>query len=351
MAVDQDRLNEFLGRFVGDLGATMAAGGVVVGHRLGLYRGLADGPATPDELAARTGTHPRYVEEWLRGQAAGGYVVRDAQTGTFSLTEEQAFALTDPDGPVYLPGAFVLALGALRAESQITEAFRTGAGMGWHEHHDDVPLGCEMFFRPGYLANLVPGWIPALEGVEAKLAAGARVADVGCGLGASTVLLAQAYPQSTFVGSDYHEASIELARKRAADAGVEDRTSFEVATAQDFPGAGYDLVATFDCLHDMGDPVAAARHVRQALAPDGTWLIVEPFAGDTVESNLNPVGRAYYGFSTYLCVPNALSQDGGHALGAQAGEQAIGEVVTAAGFTRFRRAAETPFNIVLEARP
>jgi ubiquinone/menaquinone biosynthesis C-methylase UbiE len=350
MTVDQDRLNDFLGRFVGDLGATMAAGSIVVGHRLGLYRALAEGPATPDELAARTRATPRYVAEWLRGQAAGGYVDFDAATGLFALTPEQAFALADPDGPVYVPGAFVLALGALRAESQITDAFRTGAGMGWHEHHDDVPLGCEMFFRPGYLANLVPTWIPALDGVEAKLAAGAQVADVGCGLGASTVLLARAFPHSTFTGSDYHTTSIELARKRAADAGVEDRTTFDVATAQDFPGSGYDLVATFDCLHDMGDPLSAARHVRESLAPDGTWLIVEPYAGDAVADNLNPVGRAYYGFSTYLCVPNALSQDGGYALGAQAGEAAISEVVREAGFTRVRRAAETPFNIVLEAR-
>ena len=351
MTLDQDKLNDFLGRFVGDLGATMAAGSIVIGHRLGLYQALAESPATPDELADRTGATPRYVSEWLRGQAAGGYVEFDTATGRFSLTPEQAFALADPDGPVYVPGAFVLALGALRAESQITDAFRTGAGMGWHEHHDDVPLGCEMFFRPGYLANLVPSWIPALDGVAARLSAGARVADVGCGLGASTVLLAQAYPNSTFAGSDYHAASIELARKRAADAGVEDRTTFEVATAQGFAGTGYDLVATFDCLHDMGDPAGAARHVREALAPDGTWLIVEPYAGDAVADNLNPVGRAYYGFSTYLCVPNALSQDGGYALGAQAGEAAISQVVRDAGFTRVRRAAETPFNIVLEARP
>ena len=328
----------------------MAAGSIVIGHRLGLYQALAERPATPDELADRTGTTPRYVAEWLRGQAAGGYVEFDTATGRFSLTPEQAFALADPDGPVYVPGAFVLALGALRAESQITDAFRTGAGMGWHEHHDDVPLGCEMFFRPGYLANLVPSWIPALDDVEAKLAAGARVADVGCGLGASTVLLAQAFPKSRLAGSDYHAASIELARKRAAEAGVEDRTRFEVATAQDFPGTGYDLVATFDCLHDMGDPLGAARHVRETLAPDGTWLIVEPYAGDAVADNLNPVGRAYYGFSTYLCVPNALSQNGGYALGAQAGEAAISDVVREAGFTRVRRAAETPFNIVLEAR-
>jgi len=214
-----------------------------------------------------------------------------------------------------------------------------------------VPLGCEMFFRPGYIANLVPSWIPALDGVEAKLTAGARVADVGCGLGASTVLLAQAFPKSTFTGSDYHGESIELARKRAADAGVEDRATFDVARAKDFPGRDLDLVATFDCLHDMGDPVATARHVRESIAPDGTWLIVEPYATDTVAGNLNPVGRAYYGFSTFLCVPNALSQEGGYALGAQAGEAAIREVVTEAGFTRFRRAAETPFNNVFEARP
>jgi 2-polyprenyl-3-methyl-5-hydroxy-6-metoxy-1,4-benzoquinol methylase len=351
MAIDQDKLDDFLGRFVSDLGATIAAGGVVIGHRLGLYRALAAGPATPEQLAERTGTTPRYVAEWLRAQAAGGYVEHDAARGTFALTEEQTFALTDPDGPLYVPGAFVLALGALRAEPQITDAFRSGAGMGWHEHHDDVPLGCEMFFRPGYLANLVPSWIPSLDGVEAKLIAGAKVADVGCGLGASTVLMAQAYPASRFAASDYHGASIELARKRAAEAGVQERTSFEVAGAREFPGTGYDLVATFDALHDMGDPVGVARHVRESLADDGTWLIVEPAAGDAVVDNLHPVGRVYYAFSTFLCVPNALSQNGGHALGAQAGEAALREIATTAGFTRFRRAAETPFNIVLEARP
>jgi ubiquinone/menaquinone biosynthesis C-methylase UbiE len=351
MAVDQEKLNKFLGRFVDDLGATMAAGGIVIGHRLGLYQALAAGAATPEQLAARSDTAPRYVEEWLHAQAAGGYVEYDAATGTFSMTDEQAFALANPAGEVYVPGAFVLALGALRAESQITDAFRTGAGMGWHEHHDDVPIGCEMFFRPGYLANLVPNWIPALHGVADKLAAGAKVADVGCGLGASTVLLAQAFPNSQFVGSDYHKASIELARQRAVRAGVTNRITFQVATAQDFPGTDYDLVATFDCLHDMGDPASAAQHVRETIAEDGTWLIVEPYAGDTVANNLNPVGRVYYGFSTYLCVPNALSQDGKHALGAQAGEAAIRQIVTDAGFTRFRRAAETPFNIVLEARP
>ena len=245
----------------------------------------------------------------------------------------------------------MLALGALRAEPQITQSFRAGAGMGWHEHHDDVFLGCEMFFRPGYLANLVPSWIPALKGVQAKLRAGAHVADVGCGLGASTVLLAEAYPASTFAGSDYHEGSIELARKRAAYAGVANRTTFEVASAQTFSGTGYDLVTTFDCLHDMGDPLNAARHILNALDADGTWLIVEPYAGDTLTDNLNPVGRTYYSFSTFLCVPNARSQPGGYTLGAQAGEAAIRQIAIEAGFTRFRRAAETPFIIVLEARP
>lgn len=351
MAVDQDRLMAFLGTFVGDLGATVAAGGVVIGHRLGLYRALAGGPATAEELAARTDCDPRYLAEWLRGQAAGGYVDHDPDSGRFSMNEEQAFCLTDPDGPVYLPGAFVLALGALRAEPRITEAFRTGAGMGWHEHDPDVFVGCEAFFRPGYVANLVPNWIPALDGVADTLTAGGRVADLGCGLGASSVILAQAFPESTVVGSDYHAGSIELARKRAAEAGVGDRVRFEVASAQSFSGTDFDLVATFDCLHDMGDPLGAARHVRQALRPDGTWLIVEPMAGDRVQDNLNPVGRLYYGFSSLLCVPNGLSQPGGYALGAQAGESAIRQILTDAGFTRFRRAAETPFNLVFEARP
>jgi 2-polyprenyl-3-methyl-5-hydroxy-6-metoxy-1,4-benzoquinol methylase len=350
MALNDDKLMDFLHKFVGDLGATMAAGNVVIGHRLGLYRALASGPATPRDLAGRTDTNERYVDEWLRGQAAGGYVEYDAAAGTYSLTEEQAFVLTNPDGGVYAPGAFVLALGALRAEPRITEAFRTGAGLGWHEQDEDVFIGCEQFFRPGYIANLVPAWIPALDGVEAKLRTGAKVADVGCGLGASTVLLADAYPASHFHGFDYHDQSIELARKRAADAGVAERTTFDTASAQDFAGTGYDLVATFDCLHDMGDPVAAATHIREALAPEGTWLIVEPAAGDTTESNLNPVGRVYYSFSTFLCVPNAMSQPGGYALGAQAGEAAIRQLVTDAGFTRFRRATETPFNIVYEAR-
>jgi SAM-dependent methyltransferase len=351
MAVNTDKLMDFIHSFAGDLGATMAAGNVVVGHRLGLYRALAEGPATPDQLAQRSGCHPRYLAEWLAGQAAGGYVTYDAASATFSLSEEQAFALTDPDGPVYLPGAFVLALGALRAEPRITDAFRTGAGLGWHEQDADVFDGCELFFRPGYVANLVTSWIPALDGVEAKLRTGAQVADVGCGFGASTVLLAQEYPASRVVGSDYHGPSIDQARKRAADAGVAGRAEFEVESAQTFTGSGYDLVTTFDCLHDMGDPVGAARHVRESLAGDGTWMIVEPAAADTVEGNLNPVGRIYYSTSTFVCVPNGLSQPGGYALGAQAGEAAIRQVTADAGFTRFRQVAATPFNLVYEARP
>jgi ubiquinone/menaquinone biosynthesis C-methylase UbiE len=351
MALDEAKLMEFVFSAVGDLGASMAAGNVVVGDKLGLYRGLAQGPAGAAELAERTDTDPRYVEEWLRGQAAGGYVTYDSSTATYSLTEEQAFALTDPDGPIFLPGAFELAVGALKAEPRVVDAFRTGQGIGWHEHDDLVFSGCERFFKPGYLANLVPQWLPALEGVVAKLENGARVADLGCGHGASTLLLASAYPKSAFQGSDYHQGSIDQARKRAAEAGVTDRVTFEVASAQTFEGHGYDLAATFDCLHDMGDPLSAARHIRASLAPDGTWLIVEPAASDNLEDNFNPVGRVYYNFSTFLCVPSAMSQKGGYALGAQAGEAAIRQVVTDAGFTQFRKVADTPFNNVYEARP
>jgi SAM-dependent methyltransferase len=348
---DMDTLMAFVGRFVGDLGATIAAGNVLVGERLGLYRALAGQPSDARSLAERTGTDPRYVEEWLRGQAAGGYVEYDAASATYSMTPEQAFALTDPTGPVFLPGAFELALGALKAQSRIEEAFRTGGGVGWHEQDHDVFTGCERFFRPGYLMHLLTEWIPALDGVQERLEAGARVADLGCGHGASTLLMADAFPRSRFVGSDYHEGSIEAARERAAGAGVGDRVRFEVSGAQSLDARDLDLVTTFDCLHDMGDPVGAAARVRSSLAGDGTWMIVEPAAGDTVEANLNPVGRLYYGFSTFLCVPNAMSQAGGYALGAQAGEAAIRQVVTDAGFTRFRRVAETPFNLVYEARP
>ena len=348
--MDRDKLNDLLGRMTADMAATGSAGLAVIGNRLGLYTALAQGPATPKAFAERTGCHERYITEWLRNQAAGGYVSYDAATGEFFLTEEQAFCLADPNGP-NMSAVFLIGLGYLRAEPQITEAFRTGAGVAWHEHHEDVFVGCDAFYRPGYVAELVPNWIPALEGVHEKLTAGARVADLGCGLGSSSVLMAQAYPQATVAGSDYHAESIDLARKKAAEAGVTDRVSFEVATAQTFGGTGYDLVTTFDALHDMGDPVAAARRVREALADDGTWLLVEPNASDVVEENFHTVGRLYYAGSTFLCVPNSLSQPGGYALGAQAGEAAIRDVVTQAGFTRFRRAAESPFNVVYEVRP
>ncbi len=350
MAIDTDKLMEFVGQFAGDLGATVAAGNVVLGDRLGLYRALATGPATAGELAERTGTNARYVTEWLRGQAAGGYIEYDSANDSYSMTEEKAFALTDANGPLFMPGAFELALGSLAAVSRMETAYKTGAGVGWHEHDEQVFHGCEQFFRPGYLAHLVAEWIPALDGIQARLEEGARVADIGCGHGASTVLMAQAFPASTFTGSDYHDGSVREAGKRAAEAGVADRVSFEVAGAQAFTGTDYDLVTSFDCLHDMGDPLGAARHVRSVLSPEGAWLIVEPAAGDTVAENLNPVGRVYYNFSAFLCVPNALSQPGGYALGAQAGEKAIHQLCTDAGFTRFRRIGETPFNLVYEAR-
>jgi SAM-dependent methyltransferase len=348
---DQEALDAFLARIVADLGATTAAAGVVTGHRLGLYRALTQGPASAEELAGRTGTHPRPVLEWLHGQAAGGYVGYDSVSCRFHLDAAQRFCLTDPDGPVYVPGAFQLALGALRAEPRVAESFRTGTGMSWHEHDDEVFLGCEAFFRPGYLAHLTSSWIPALDGTEERLRAGGRVADIGCGLGASSVILAQAYPGTVVQGSDPHDGSIALARDRAAAGGVEDRARFEVASAQTFSGHGYDLVTTFDCLHDMGDPIGAARHIRAALAPDGCWLLVEPAAGGTAADNYHPRGRAYYGFSSLLCVPNALAQSGEVTLGAQAGGKALEAVTRAAGFTRFRRATTTPFNDVYEVRP
>ena len=352
MAINQDTLNELLGRFVTDLGATVHAGNVVIGDRLGLYSGLSEiGPADAAALALRTGTNERYVREWLAGQAAGGYVCTDEDATTFWLSQEQQLALVDPDG-VGMAGAFLLAVACLQDEPKITEAFRTGAGVGWHEHRADVFTGCERFFRPGDVANLVDQWLPALADVTGKLTEGGRVADVGCGLGTSTRLIAQAFPAARVAGFDYHDESIRLAGKAAAEAGLADRVSFEVAAAADFPGHGYDLVATFDCLHDMGDPVGAARHIYSALADDGTWLVVEPFAGPTVADNLNPVGRLYYNFSTLLCVPHAIAQGADEAaLGNQAGEAAVRSIAAGAGFTRVRRAAETPFNIVYEVRP
>jgi SAM-dependent methyltransferase len=349
--INEDKLNAFMGQVVGELGAAVNAGLIVLGDKLGLYRAMAQaGPMTPSELATRTGTAERYVREWLNAQAAGGFVEYDPTTQRYVLPAEQALALANEDSPAFVCGAFELATATLRAGAEIESAFRSGAGFGWHQHDSGVATGCERFFRPGYNANLVSAWLPALEGVEAKLGVGAKVADVGCGLGASTRLMAQAYPRSRFTGFDYHAESIDLARTKAREAGLEDRARFEVAPAAAFPGSGYDLIAMFDCLHDMGDPVGAAQHVRQALAPDGTWLIVEPIAGDRVEQNLNPVGRAYYAFSTFLCTPNSLSQEVGLALGAQAGEARIRDVATAGGFTRFRRVAETPFNAVYEAR-
>jgi SAM-dependent methyltransferase len=346
-----NKLNAFIGQFVTDLGASVHAGMVVIGEKLGLYKALAGQPMTSTELAAKTKTDERYLREWLASQAAGGYITYDAKNNKFSLSAEQAFTMATEDSPAYLPGAFELALGSVAAVPRIVESFRTGAGMGWHEHVDGVFHGCEKFFRPGYAANLVSSWIPALNGVKEKLEAGGTVADVGCGKGASTLLLAKAFPKSRFIGFDYHDKSIEAARDSAKRNGVADRVTFEVVKAKEFPGKNYDLVAFFDCLHDMGDPGGAAAHVRKSLAKDGTWMIVEPFANDQLKDNLNPVGRVYYSFSTLLCTPCSRSQEVGLCLGAQAGEARIREVVTSAGFNRFRRATETPFNIVYEARP
>jgi len=350
-AIDMNKLNAFIGQFVTDLGAAVHSGMVVIGEKLGLYKALADGPLTVGQLAAKTKTDERYLREWLSSQAAGGYITYDGASNKFSLSEEQALALANEDSPAYLPGAFELALGSLAAVPRIADSFSTGAGMGWHEHNEGVFHGCEKFFRPGYAANLVSSWIPALHEVKEKLEAGARVADVGCGKGASTILLAKAFPKSQFFGFDYHDKSIEAARESAERNGVADRVTFEVSKAKEFPGKNYDFVAVFDCLHDMGDPIGAAAHVRQSLAKDGTWMVVEPFANDNLKDNLNPVGRVYYSFSTLLCTPCSRSQEVGLCLGAQAGEARIREVVTSAGFSRFRRATETPFNIVYEARP
>ena len=345
--LDHAKVNEFLGNAIQDLAATFHAGLVLIGDRLGLYRAMAGaGGLTPAELAKRTGTHQRYVAEWLSAQAAGGYVTYDAATGRFTLPPEQAFVLLDAD----LPGAFMLGVGSVQDESKIADAFRTGAGVGWHEHDAAVFDGCERFFRPAYAMNLTSQWIPALEGVEARLEAGARVADVGCGHGASTIIMAQAFPRSVFWGFDYHAKSIDCARRAAEKAGVADRVTFEVAPASKYPGTGYDFVTFFDCLHDMGDPVGAARHVRQSLAPKGSWMLVEPMAHDRLEDNLNPIGRLYYGASTLLCTPASLSQEVGLALGAQAGEARLRKVLTDAGFRQIRRVAETPANMVIEAR-
>jgi 2-polyprenyl-3-methyl-5-hydroxy-6-metoxy-1,4-benzoquinol methylase len=352
-AIDSAKLDQFLGHVVGDLGAAMNAALVRVGDKLGLYKGLAAGGAqTPGELAQRTGTQERYVREWLCAQAAGGYLVYDAKNGRFSLSPEQGAALADETSPAYMPGGFQIVEAVVRAVDRAVQNFKNGSGMAWGDHAHCLFEGTERFFRSSYIGNLTTSWLPALEGAEAKLIRGARVADVGCGLGASTILMAKTYPKSRFWGFDAHGASIETARQRAEAAGVADRVVFEVARATQFPGTGYDLVAHFDSLHDMGDPAGAARHVRSALDADGTWMLVEPFASDRIEDNLNPVGRVYYAASTMLCVPASLADGGPRAaLGAQAGESRLRAVAVEGGFSRFRRATETPFNIVFEARP
>jgi SAM-dependent methyltransferase len=350
MTLDENKLNELLGRFVTDVGGSFHASNAVLGDRLGLYLALQmTMPATSEQVAAEARVAERYVREWLAGQAAGGYVTYDPTTGRYSLTEEQAFVLADPGG-MQAASAFLIPVAVAKNIERITEAVRTGSGFAWHDHDPALFEGTERFFRPGYVMNLVSSWIPALDGVEAKLTAGARVADVGCGHGSSTLLLGQAFPASQIVGFDYHPASIDVARKRAVEAGLADRVSFEVASAADFPGPDYDLVTIFDALHDMPDPLSAARHIREVLKEDGTLLLVEPMAGDRIEDNLNPVGRLYYGASTVVCVAHSMSAEPRTALGAQAGEAKLSDLLHEAGFGSVRRAAETPFNLVLEAR-
>jgi len=349
--IDETRVEAFVMRILDEVGAAMNVPLTVIGDRLGLYKAMADGePVTSEELAERTGTHERYVREWLAGQAAGGYVEYDPETATYRLPAEHAAVLADESSPVFQGGMFQSASAAILAQDRVAERFVTGDGLGWHEHHHDLFEGTAAVFGIAYRTQLIQEWIPALDGIEAKLRRGALVADVGCGHGISTILMAEAYPQSTFAGFDYHVASVEKARHNAAMAGVEDRVRFEVATATDFPGWGYDLVACFDALHDMGDPAAAGRHIRSALAEDGTWMIVEPSAADAVEENFHPLGRIRYGFSTLVCTPGSLSQPGRAALGTLAGEQRLAEVIRAGGFGQVRRATETPFNMVLEAR-
>lgn len=339
--MDETKMMEFVGRAVGDVGAVLGGAMVVIGDKLGLYRSMVGaGSLTPAELADRTGTAERYVREWLSAQAARGYVSYDGD-GRFSLPDEHAVPLTDETSPACVIGAFEIAVGSVYATDTIAERFRTGDGFAWGAHDEHVLGGCERFFRPGYLNHLASAWIPALDGVEAKLTAGARIADVGCGHGASTLLLAEAYPESTVVGFDAHEGSVDAARKRAVDAGLADRVRFDVAAATTFSGT-YDLVCLFDCLHDMGDPAGTCAHVLDHLAPGGTLMLIEPFANDDVADNLNPVGAAYYGFSTLLCTPSSLSQEVGAALGAQADEARLRKIVTSAGFTTLKRVAETP---------
>ncbi len=352
MTVDQERLEEFIHQYAGDFAAALHAVTVVVGDKLGLYQALAEtGPTDAAGLAAAVGCDARLVEEWLKAQYVSGYCQHSSQTDTYWLTPEQAAVLADPTSPAFMVGSMTIAAANAKDEEKVREAFLSGSGLGWHQHHHDLFHGTERLFKPGYVTNLVSQWIPALDGVDETLRRGGTVADLGCGHGASTVLLAQEYPQATVLGFDYHQASIDIARKRAAEAGVADRVRFDVASAQDFPGGDYDLVCIFDALHDMGDPVAAARHIRNALADDGTWLLVEPMAGEKLEDNVNPVGRIFYAASTFICTPAAQSQEGGYALGAQVPEATWKEILTGTGFTRFRRATETPFNRIYEVRP
>jgi SAM-dependent methyltransferase len=350
--IDDAKLEAFVGQAVVDMGAAISGLLLHIGDRLGLYKAMAgSGPITSATLAQRTGTAERYVREWLGNQAAGGYVIYNPADSTYELPAEQAMVVANEDSPVFLGGAFETIASCYADHDVFVEAFRTGAGVGWQDHDHRLFSGVVRLFRPGYAAHLVDEWLPALDGVVEKLRSGASVADVGCGLGASSIIMADAFERSTFVGFDIHEPSIQAARAAAAEAGVNQRARFEVATAKDFPGNGYDLVCVFDALHDMGDPVGAARRIRQALAPDGTLLLVEPNAGDALEHNLNPVGRTYYGLSTVICTPGSLAQEVGLGLGAQAGERRLAIVLREAGFTHVRRAAETPFNIILEARP
>ena len=352
MKIDETKLNKIIQKVIEDIGATFHAPLVLIGEKLGLFKAMAGaGFLTARELAQRTGTFERYVAEWLPSMAAGGYVEYDPESGGYFLTPEQVLAFADEKSPAYMPGAFQAATAAIRSEAKISEAFRTGKGVGWHDHDPELYLGAERFYKPNYVANLLSSWLPALDGVEKKLQEGARVADVGCGYGVSTILMAQAFPNSRFYGFDYHELSIQWARTRAAEAGVAVRVSFEACSAKDMPQNSYDLITMFDCLHDMGDPVGVAQHMRKNIKHDGTWMIVEPFAGDRVEDNFTPVGRLFYCASVLLCTSGAIAQEGQMVLGGQAGESRIREVVTAGGFSHFRRAAQTPINLIFEAKP
>jgi SAM-dependent methyltransferase len=350
--VDEAKLNQFIGQILGDLGGAASVPMVRIGDRLGLYKALhKDGAMTPAELAAKTKIAERYAREWLSHQAASNYLTFDPATGKFTLPPEQAMVFAEPDSPVYLQGAFDLAVAMMENQPLVEPAFRTGKGVGWGDQAQCMFCTVARFFRPGYHNNLVASWLPALDGVIAKLERGAKVADVGCGHGVSTAIMAKAFPKSTFIGYDFHPSSIEAARSHAKDHGLTANTRFEVATAQDFPDKDLDLITFFDCLHDMGDPLGAAQHVRQALKPDGSWMIVEPAAADRLEDNLNPISRMYYAGSTMICIPTSLDQPVGAALGAQAGFAKLSSVIDEAGFGHVRRATETPFNMILEARP